>query len=59
MSDKQDRTTFSKVGEQQFSSVSSGDYHILVIEENGYRWSCGHNNYGQLGLNDKQHKSTL
>jgi alpha-tubulin suppressor-like RCC1 family protein len=31
--------------------ISSGDHHVLTINNNGTLWACGRNNYGQLGLN--------
>jgi len=36
---------------QRTDSIAVGD-HSLRIDDNGKLWARGHNNYGQLGLND-------
>ena len=39
-------------------SIKCGDYYSLLLTSKGYAYSFGDNNYGQLGLNDKNIKST-
>jgi alpha-tubulin suppressor-like RCC1 family protein len=33
-------------------AVSAGEYHTLLLEEDGTVWAAGRNNYGQLGTED-------
>lgn len=35
---------------KKISQISVGFWHSLFLEENGIIWSCGGNEYGQLGL---------
>lgn len=35
-----------------WSKVSAGDYHSLALDSNGRVWSCGQNDFGQLGHKD-------
>jgi alpha-tubulin suppressor-like RCC1 family protein len=39
--------------------ISSGAYHNLLLTSNNSVFSCGRNNYGQLGLNDNTNRTTL
>lgn len=32
-------------------NISCCDDHTFITDENGYLWSCGNNDHGQLGLN--------
>jgi alpha-tubulin suppressor-like RCC1 family protein len=37
-------------------AIAAGGYHSLILKKNGTLFSCGYNNYGQLGdgtLNNK------
>ncbi len=37
--------------------VACGDAHTIIIRNDGTVWSCGRNNYGQLGINSTENKS--
>lgn len=39
--------------------ISSGAYHNLLLTSNNSVFSCGRNNYGQLGLNDNTNRTSL
>jgi len=39
------------------SAIASGGYHTLFLTNNGKVYSCGTNNFGQLGLNDATDRS--
>jgi len=41
-----------------WDKVSGGFHTMLAIKTNGTLWSCGYNNYGQLGLDDEIHRSS-
>lgn len=38
---------------ERFVDVSIRSDHCMAIDQEGNLWTCGENNYGQLGLNDK------
>ena len=51
-----DKTTFTQVTKNISNDVKqiscgSGSEHTFIIKTDGSLWSCGRNNYGQLGLN--------
>ena len=33
--------------------------HSLILKNDGTLWSCGYNEYGQLGLGDKNNRTTF
>eukprot|EP01084_Bolivina_argentea_P028041 52154_1 len=35
-------------------NIAAGTYHSLFLESNGNVWSCGDNEYGQLGIGDNR-----
>jgi alpha-tubulin suppressor-like RCC1 family protein len=41
-----------------WSEVSAGDYHCLVLKTNGTCWSWGFNSSGQLGLGNTNNRDT-
>jgi alpha-tubulin suppressor-like RCC1 family protein len=54
------RSTFTQVGsDTDWASVNCGNYNTYALKTNGTLWSCGHNQYGQLGLNDTEYRSTF
>ena len=42
---------------QSWSQVAAGDSHTVAIDNNGYIWSWGINNNGQLGVGDVVNRS--
>ena len=40
-------------------SVGCGSYHAMVVDTGGGLYTCGLNNYGQLGHNDLESRDTL
>ena len=53
-SDKESKAGITLPGVQ---TVCSGKYHCLALDQKSKVWSFGHNQYGQLGLNDTVHRS--
>lgn len=48
-------TNYSKpklVDSNSWSKVSAGNYHSLALDSQGKAWSCGQNDFGQLGHKD-------
>ena len=41
-----------KVKSGTWTKVSAGDYHSLALDSEGKAWSCGQNDFGQLGHKD-------
>jgi alpha-tubulin suppressor-like RCC1 family protein len=37
-------------GINNISSIACGEYHTVLLDQSGYVFTCGSNNYGQLGL---------
>ena len=46
------------LGGTNWKSISSGFKHTVAIKTDGTLWSWGQNSYGQLGVNDRTHRST-
>ena len=56
------KSTFTQVTtniNNDVKQIACGTYHIFIIKNDGSVWSCGHNTYGQLGLNDTTDKTTF
>ena len=47
-----------KVGTDTWIAVAAGLYHSLAINSDGYLYSFGRNNYGQLGLGDTSQRNS-
>jgi alpha-tubulin suppressor-like RCC1 family protein len=39
--------------------ISAGEYHSLILKEDGSVWAAGYNYYGQLGTGDDENRSTF
>jgi len=55
LGDTTNRTTFTQVTtniNNDVKQVANGQFHTLILKNDGSLWSCGQNDYGQLGLND-------
>ena len=37
--------------------IACGGNHTMIIKNDGSLWSCGHNDYGQLGLSDTDNRT--
>ena len=62
LGDATTRTTFTQVTtniNNDVKLIACGDYHTFIIKNDGSVWSCGYNQYGQLGLGDVGNKSTF
>lgn len=55
-SELEDKNTFEKVSDEKFKSVSCGYGHTAAINEDGFLWAWGENNYGQLFLCSDKYK---
>ena len=53
------RNTFIKVDITDVKQVSCGFYFSFILKNDGTLYSCGKNNYGQLGLGDKTQRTTF
>ena len=43
--------------ELKIAQISCGFCHLIILDEEGNVWSCGNNQFGQLGLLDYEHRS--
>ena len=61
LGDTTNRTTFTQVttNGNDVKEVYCGYYHTFMLKNDGTLWSCGHNEYGQLGLGDGGNRSTF
>ena len=50
--DPRNRCYPKKVSERKFSKIFAGDYTAFAIDEEGFLYGWGYNNYHQLGFND-------
>ena len=52
-------TTFTIIGSNpgNIKSICCGDSHTIILKNDGTLWGCGNNNYGQLGLGDKNNRN--
>ena len=55
------KTSFTKVTTNisNVKQVACGSSHTYILKNDGSVWSCGYNNYGQLGLNSTTNISTF
>lgn len=49
----------SGISVSEIKQIVSGMYHTIVLKANGSLWACGHNGYGQLGLNDTTNRASF
>ena len=56
-----DRTTFTQIttNADDIKSVYCCIYHTFILKNDGTLWSCGYNDYGQLGLGDNTSRNTF
>ena len=61
LGDTTNRTTFTVIttNTNDIKSVCCGFYHTFILENDGTLWSCGRNDYGQLGLGDTSSRNTF
>ena len=52
-------SSFTKLNDKKWQYVACGDYQTLAIDDNGYLWVTGQNNYGQLGTGDTVYPTTF
>ena len=56
------RNTFTQVTtniNNDIKQIACGRYHTFILKNDGSVWSCGYNNNGELGLNDKTNRLTF
>ena len=61
LGDDYNRTTFTQVTTNinDIKEIYCGDYHTIILENDGTLWGCGYNEYGQLGLGDTTNRTTF
>ena len=62
LNDTTQRYTFTKVTtniSNDVKQVACGRQHTMILKNDGSLWSCGQNNYGQLGLSDTNYRTTF
>ena len=61
LGDTSSRYTFTEITTNidDIKSVYCGDYHTIMLKNDGTLWGCGSNNYGQLGLGDGNNRTTF
>ena len=57
-SDLNAHPTPTKVGTSTWKAVAGGWQHSLAIDSDGYLYSFGYNDYGQLGLGDTTNRTS-
>ena len=61
LGDGNNRTTFTEIttNVDDIKTINCGEYYTFILKNDGTLWSCGENDYGQLGLGDKTSKTTF
>ena len=61
LGDTINRTTFTQIttNTDDIKEIYCGAYHVFILENDGTLWSCGRNDYGQLGLGDSNNRTTF
>ena len=61
LGDTSNRTTFTQIttNADDIKEVYCGWDHTLILKNDGTLWSCGRNEYGQLGLGDTNYRTTF
>ena len=61
LGDTSSRYTFTEITTNidDIKSVYCGSQHTFILENDGTLWSCGYNDYGQLGLGDNTSRNTF
>ena len=61
LGDNINKTTFTKItiNTNDVQSIYCGNYHVLILKNDGTLFGCGRNNYGQLGLGDTKDRKTF
>ena len=49
----------SGISVDDIKQIACGGGHTFILKNDGSVWSCGYNNYGQLGLNDNTNRTTF
>ena len=61
LGDESSRKTFTIIGinTNYIKSIYCGIYYTFILKNDGTLWSCGNNNYSQLGLGDSTRRKTF
>ena len=61
LGDTTNRSTFTQIttNSDNVKSVYHGQYHTIILKNDDTLWSCGNNQYGQLGLGDTTNRTTF
>ena len=61
LGDNTNRTAFTQIttNADDVKSVYCGGYHTFILEYDGTLWGTGNNEYGQLGLGDRNYRTTF
>ena len=62
LGDNTKRNTFTKVTtniNNDVKQIACGYYYTVIIKNDGSLWTCGFNDYGQLGLGDSTSRTTF
>ena len=62
LGDTTNKTTFTQVTtniNNDVKQIACGGRHTVILKTDGSVWSCGDNEYGQLGLNDTTDRTTF
>ena len=61
LGDTTNRSTFTQIttDTNDIKSVYCGDHYTFILKNDGTLWSCGYNEFGQLGLGDTTNRTTF